>query len=160
MSDNAHVKLYPLVPAITSEQAQLLVDGIQKLLRQFERETATAAADCAVIEDGAVLMIVHESGNEGDLSGCRKDKIAKVIKHFEESFGIEVLNAPPMLVQVDGQWRACDRTALKGLAAEQKLSSEQLAYDLRCERLSQWRQQARLAIKDMWMAPIVARILA
>lgn len=159
-SPNAHVKLYPLVPAINNEQAQALEAGIQKLLRQFEREQATQAADCAVVENGAVLIIVHESGNEGDLSGCRKDKIAKVINHFEQTFGITVLSAPPMLIRVDGKWQACDRAALKALAAEQKLNTELTAYNLRCERLSQWRQQAQTAIKDMWMAPIVERILA
>ena len=160
LSDQAFVKLYPIAPALSAEHAQHLIDAMQKLLRQFEREGASASADCAVLEDGAVLAIAHESGNEGDLSGCRKDKIAKVIKHCEEQHQVRILDAPPMMVHIDGTWQACDRAALKSFAADGKLSQDHMAYDLRLQRLGDWRQSAQMPIKSMWMSPIVAKILS
>ncbi len=158
LSDDAVVNLYPIEPALDDAQQVDLVAALEKLFTQFERESSAGPGHIACLENGRVLMFAYEENPQEALSGCRKDKIAKVLLHIEEKFDIQILNAPPMLVKVGEEWQACHRAGLKELVAAAQLDVQSLAYDTRCDRLADWRDGAVKPIADMWMAPIVERM--
>ena len=114
MNDAAQIVVYPLEPALSADQASQLEKSIQKLFIQFEREEAAGPGLAQCCEDGHVLLVIYEESAQEGLSGCRKDKLAKLLLHFEEKHQVGIINAPPMLVKVAGTWQAHRRT--KGLA--------------------------------------------
>lgn len=159
LPDSAQIHIYPVSPGLTADQQASACSSVEKLLQQFEREGSASKAAVACDKNGVVLLIAYDVGSDADISGCRKDKIAKVLKHCEESFNVCILDAPPMLIEVDGAWMATDRAGLRELHEAKTLSLDGLAYNVRCEDLGTWRSSAIKPIKDMWMKPIVERIV-
>lgn len=159
LSDQAVVKVYPIEPGLDKEQAEQLEGRLQKLLTQFKREGSAGAGAASCIEDGHILVIAWEPGSE-PLSGCRHDKIARLLLQFEEQAGVAILNAPPLLVQVDGQWQAHTRGELKAQVVAGRIGLDNLACNTRCEDLGQWRRTGCTAAGAMWMRPIIERMQA
>ena len=159
LADSAVVQIYPISPSLSAADAEELVSGLTKLFVQFERENNVAAAVINCVEEGSALVMAYEQG-QSNLSGCRKDKVAKFLSQFEEKQHVQILNAPPMLVEVAGSWQAHARSGLKPLVESGAVTLETQAYDLRCQTVGEWRDGAKKQIKDMWMRPIIERLQA
>lgn len=151
--NHAQVWQRPVEPALDAQQASAAVAAIDKLLQQFQREGAISSGECAVDADGHLLVVAWE----GDLSGCRKDKLAKVVAHIEATAGVTILDAPPMVVQIAGSWRVCDRPALRRAVEAGIDDGASRVWNTRAEQLGELRTAPSQPLADSWLAPLVAR---
>ncbi|HEX3135066.1 MAG TPA: hypothetical protein VHX44_15990 [Planctomycetota bacterium] len=151
----ARLVLRPIHPPLAREAATALTQAIDKLFSQFVREDRVSAHAVEVLADGAVLAVAFVDGTP--LSGCSHDKLAQVLTAHEARTGAKLLDAPPIMVEVDGRPTCVDRVGLKGLIAAGRVDANTIHWDLRADTIGVWREHGRRPARDTWLAPLIAR---
>lgn len=150
---SARLALRPIHPPLTPDAANALVQAIDKLFAQFGRENRIAEHAVEVWADGAVLAIGFM--DHGQLSGCSHDKLAQVLAAHEARTGAKLLDAPPIMVEVDGKPISVDRAGLKALVAAGRVTRDSTHWDLRVDTIGAWQERGRVPAHTSWLAPIV-----
>jgi hypothetical protein len=153
--DHAHLRLSAIAPPLDEYAGASLLAALGKLFAQFEREGRISAHAMELLGGGTVLALAWE-GRE-PLSGCSHDKVAQVLKAHQERSGSALLDAPPIVVEVDGVPRAVARPGLRALVAAGAIGPDSWHWDLRCDSVGAWRERGRRAARETWLAPLVAR---
>ena len=152
---SARLVLRPIYPPLTPEAAAALVQAIDKLFAQFIREDRISAHAVEILADGAVLAVAFT--DDTPLSGCSHDKLGQILATHEARTGSKLLDAPPIMVEVDGKPTCVDRVGLKALVAANRVDANSIHWDLRNDTVGAWRQQGRRPARDTWLAPLIAR---
>lgn len=147
LPDDAVVRIWPCLPAVTPDVAAAACAAIDKLLLQFVREGAVAAAGSGWMHDYRALVVAWQAPG-APLSGCRQDKLSKVLAHVSEVLGRDVRDAPPFVVAVGDQPTALDHAAFRAGVAEGVVTETTLAWNLQAADLGTWRHHG--------VAPIAA----
>lgn len=155
---NARLVLRPIHPPLTPDAAAALVQAIDKLFAQFTREDRVSAHAVEVLANGAVLAVAFV--DDTPLSGCSHDKLAQVLAAHEARTGAKVLDAPPIMVEVDGTPTCVDRAGLKALVAAGRVSADTTHWDLRVDTIGAWRERGRVPARSSWLAPLIERLQA
>lgn len=150
---SARLVLRPIHPPLAPDAAAALVQAIDKLFAQFTREDRVSTHAVEVLADGAVLAVAFVDGTP--LSGCSHDKLAQVLKAHEERTGAKLLDAPPIMVEVDGKPTSVDRAGLKALVAAGRVTRDSTHWDLRVDTIGAWQERGRVPAHTSWLAPIV-----
>jgi hypothetical protein len=151
----ARLVLRPIHPPLTPEAAVALIQAIDKLFAQFTREDRISTHAAEVLADGAVLAVAFV--DDTPLSGCSHDKLAQVLTAHETRTGSKLLDAPPIMVEVDGQPTCVDRVGLRALIAAGRVDANTMHWDLRADSVGAWRGNGRRPARDTWLAPLIAR---
>jgi hypothetical protein len=151
----AKMVLRPIHPPITADAAVALVQAIDKLFSQFTRENRVAAHAAEVLADGAVLAVAFV--DDAPLSGCSHDKLGQILAAHETRTGSSVLDAPPIMIEVNGQPTCVDRAGLRTLIAAGQIGPDTIHWDLRINTIGEWNDHGRRPAKDTWLAPLIAR---
>lgn len=154
----ARLVLRPIHPPLAPEAATALVQAIDKLFAQFTREDRVSAHAVEVLADGAVLAVAFVDGTP--LSGCSHDKLAQVLAAHEARTGAKLLDAPPIMVEVDGKPTSVDRSGLKALVAAGRVTSASTHWDLRVDTIGAWQERGRIPARTSWLAPLIERLQA
>ena len=134
LPDHARVHLVPCDPPLDAGDAEALVGQFDKLFAQFAREGRLQAWAVGAQLDGALLALAWIG--DDDLSGCSRDKVARLLLTHEERSGRRLLSAPPILVATSSGARCVDRRGLRELIAAGGVEG---VYDLRAPTLGAWR---------------------
>ena len=135
LPDHARLHLVPCDPPLSPGDAEAFAGQFDKLFAQFAREGRLEAWAVASELDGAVLALAWTG--EEDLSGCSRDKVARLLLTHEERSGRRLLSAPPILAATSAGARCVDRRGLRELIAAGALQG---VYDLRAPTLGVWRR--------------------
>jgi hypothetical protein len=138
LGDDSLVRITPADPPLDEAAWARLESALGKLFAQFEREGRVAAWGCERAAGGAAVVIAW-SAPEGVISGCSHDKLSRLLLAHEEG-DRRLVNAPPILIEVDGAARCLDRAGLRALIAEGRVGPSTPVYDLRAETLAAWRR--------------------
>jgi len=152
---SARLVLRPIDPPLAPDAATALVQAIDKLFAQFTREDRISTHAVEVLANGAVLAVAFV--DDSPLSGCSHDKLGQVLTAHEARTGSKLLDAPPIMVEVDGRPTCVDRAGLKALVAANLVDANSIHWDLRCDMVGTWHQQGRRPARDTWLAPLIAR---
>lgn len=152
LDDAALVRLLAVDPPLGADASAALTGALDKLLAQFAREGRLTRWAVAAEAGGAALVIAWEGPA---ISGCSHDKLAQVLARHEESSGSRLLDAPPILLEVDGRPRAVDRATLKALVAAGRAGPTSTHWDLRVGTLGAWRSHGRRPARETWLAPLL-----
>ncbi len=153
LPDDARIQVLPCDPPLAEDAAAGLVAAIDRLFTQFAREDRVRSWAAQPEADGALLIIAWHG--EGELSGCSKDKLAKVLAAHEERSGSRLLAAPPIVVEVGGAARCVDRAGLRALVAQGAVDAGSIVVDTRVERLGDWRTRGRVAARACWVGRLI-----
>lgn len=151
----ARLVLRPIHPPLAPEAATALVQAIDKLFAQFTREDRISTHAAEVLAEGAVLAVAFV--DDTPLSGCSHDKLAQVLTAHETRTGSKLLDAPPIMVEVDGRPTCVDRVGLKALVAAGRVDANTVHWDLRADSIGAWREHGCRPARDTWLAPLIAR---
>ncbi len=154
LPDAAAVRLIAADPALDAEFAALLLTALAKLFAQFAREARLRAYALELAADGAVLVLAWAA--DAALSGCSHDKINHLLEQFGARSGRRFLDAPPLVVELDGRARAMDRGALRAAVAAGRFSADGFFYDLRAPDVGTWRRAGRRCVRGSWLEPLLA----
>ena len=141
LPDHARLHLVPCDPPLAAADAEALVAQADKLFTQFAREGRLGAWAIEAQVDGAVLAMAWVG--DADLSGCSRDKVARLLLTHEECTGRRLLGAPPILVATTAGARCVDRRGLRELIASGAVEG---VYDLRAATLGAWRSAGRVPL--------------
>ena len=156
LPDDAVLRVCPCDPPLDATAAADLCTAIDKLLTQFVREGSVQAAACTSAANGAVVLIAWQESGE-PLSGCRKDKLEKVLAAHERD-GRQLLAAPPVVLARDGAASCHSLGAVKSLAAVGAINADTLVWDTTLQRLGDWRERGETSVAALpWLA---RRVLA
>lgn len=147
LTDDAGVLLVPADPALDAASASMLGAAIDKLFAQFAREDRIAAWAVEPALDGALLVVAWQ----GELSGCSRDKLAKVLLAHERD-GRRLLSAPPIVVAGAAGARCVSRAGLRQLAA----ADPGLRVVERVDTLGAWRTRGLRPVRESALAAIIA----
>jgi len=153
----ARLVLRPIHPPLAPEAAAALVLAIDKLFAQFTREDRISTHAVEVLADGAVLAVAFV--DDTPLSGCSHDKLAQVLAAHEARTGAKLLDAPPIMVEVDGRPTCVDRVGLKALVTAGRVDANTVHWDLRADSIGAWQERGRRPARDTWLAPLIERFL-
>ena len=142
-------------PGIDPQDQDEVVHTLNKLLTQFVREGAVQAAQCSVEADGHAIVIAWD----GDLSGCRKDKIAKTVQHIETKYAQTILNAPPMLINAVHGWQAVDRQGMRNLVESGEIVADSTVWPAVAANLGALRVSPTV-MAGSYLAPVFQRYTA
>ena len=151
----AQIILRPIHPPITADAAAALVQAIDKLFHQFTCENRVSAHAAEVLADGAVLAVAFV--DDAPLSGCSHDKLGQILAAYEVRTGSRLLDAPPIMIEVNGQPTCVDRAGLRALIAAGHVGPPSIHWDLRLKTIGEWNDHGRRPAKDTWLAPLIAR---
>ena len=154
----AHLVLRPIHPPLTHDAAVALIQAIDKLFAQFTREDRISTHAAEVLADGAVLAVAFV--DDSPLSGCSHDKLAQVLTAHESRTGSKLLDAPPIMIEVDGRPTCVDRVGLRALVEAGHVDANTMHWDLRADTVGAWRDSGRRPARDTWLAPLIERFLA
>lgn len=154
----ARLVLRPIHPPLAPEAATALIQAIDKLFAQFTREDRISSHAAEVLADGAVLAIAFV--DDTPLSGCSHDKLAQVLTAHEARTGSKLLDAPPIMIEVDGRPTCVDRVGLRALIAAGRVDANTIHWDLRADSVGAWREHGRRPARETWLAPLIERVLA
>ena len=154
---SAHLALRPIHPPLAPEAAAALVQAIDKLFAQFIREDRISTHAVEVLANGAVLAVAFVDGTP--LSGCSHDKLGQILATHETRSGCKILDAPPIMVEVDGRPTCVDRVGLKALVAANRVDANSIHWDLGADSVGAWRDNGRRPARDTWLAPLIERFL-
>ena len=154
----ARLVLRPIHPPLTHDAAVVLVQAIDKLFAQFTREDRISTHAAEVLADGAVLAVAFV--DDSPLSGCSHDKLAQVLTAHETRTGSKLLDAPPIMIEVDGRPTCVDRIGLRALIAAGRVDANTMHWDLRADTVGAWRDSGRRPARETWLAPLIERFLA
>ncbi len=155
LPSSAHLALRPIHPPLLPEAAAALVQAIDKLFSQFIREDRISTHAVEVLANGAVLAVAFV--DDTPLSGCSHDKLGQVLAAHEARTGSKLLDAPPIMIEVDGHPTCVDRLGLKALVVANRVDANSIHWDLRSDTVGAWHQQGRRPARDTWLAPLIAR---
>lgn len=150
--------LFPADPAVDEPGRQVLRGMFDKLFAQFAKEGRVANWAVDTDAGGSVLVIAHDvpGGDRAqvggdELSGCSKDKVAKALAHAESQGGPSFLGAPPIVVDIAGRARCCDRATLRKLISSGEIGVDNAVWNLRAQNLGEWRIRNRIPIRESWL---------
>jgi hypothetical protein len=152
LGDDCLVRITAADPPLDAAAWARLEAALAKLFAQFEREGRVGAWGCERAAGGAAVVIAW-SAPEGVISGCSHDKLARLLLAHEEG-GRRLVNAPPILIEVDGSARCLDRAGLRGLVGQGRIGPSTPVYDLRAETLGAWRR-GRKPLRETPLARIL-----
>ena len=153
LPDQASLQLVPCDPPLTLDATASLADQFAKLFAQFAREGRVSTWAVEAQADGSLLAIAWVG--DADLSGCSRDKIARLLLTHEERHGRHLLSAPPIVVATHAGVRCVDRRGLRELIATGAVDAESLIYDLRCATLGAWRAAGSVPLAQSPFAALV-----
>ncbi|MDA3960087.1 MAG: hypothetical protein PF961_04815 [Planctomycetota bacterium] len=160
LPDDALLRVVPCHPALNDEAATAASGAITKLLTQFVREGAVQAAGCEAVHNGGFLLIAWQP-TETPLSGCRQDKLSKVLQDHEQRSGSSLLCPPPIILDQAGDPRCGTQGSLRSQVAVGAVSPDSLAYDHLVKQVGEWRRGMPRPIRDIpWLAKAVERMAA
>jgi len=142
LPDTAAVRVLTCDPPLTEPAP--LVQALDKLFAQFQREGRCTAWDIIVAVDGHAVVVAWDG--PPTLSGCSHDKVNGVLN----AFAPQALTSPPILVA----GRLWMRGALKQAVAAGTVTAATPWWDVRADRLGAWRQQPQ-ALEQGWLWPLV-----
>ncbi|MBA3700223.1 MAG: hypothetical protein H0W78_15355 [Planctomycetes bacterium] len=154
---SAHLVLRPIHPPLAPDAAAALVQAIDKLFAQFTREDRISTHAVEVLADGAVLAVAFV--DDSPLSGCSHDKLGQILAAHEARTGSKLLDAPPIMVKVDGRPTCVDRLGLKALIAAGQVDANTIHWDLRADSVGAWQELGRRPARETWLAPLIERFL-
>jgi hypothetical protein len=159
LPDQARLRVYPLETALDAAGVATLRGGIDKLFRHFRGEGAVGEAAVAIEGGGRLLLLAWVDGTVECLSGCRKDKLARLLRKLESDLAQNLLDTPPLVLEVEGLITCCSRAQLRELVVAGRVDGRSMMWDSRLESLGEWRRSARKPIADSWLAQIVERMV-
>lgn len=152
LPDDAGLLCWPAEPALQPEAAAALVTAIDKLCQQFEREQRLSTWAVEVVEDGRFVLLAWQGVGEG-MSGCRKDKLAKILALHAERSGSRLLDVPPIWVAPAGRPQGFAPAALRPLVAAGEVDAQTPAWNTMANDLGSWRAGAGCALGSIdWLA--------
>lgn len=155
LGDQALVRVTAIAPA--AGHPGLIVPPLAKLFAQFVREGRCRAHGAAVVCDGHALLLAWDGGA---LSGCAGDRIARLLAWCGRRQGIDLLGAPPLVVEGARGWTTCTRAGLRALAAEGVVRPASRVADTRVATLGAWRRQGLAPLAATWIQALLPRLHA
>jgi hypothetical protein len=153
LADTAEILLVPADPPLDAARWGRLEGALGKLFAQFAREGRTSAWGVELVAGGAIVAIAWEGS--GQLSGCGRDTLTRLLL-AQEVDGQRLIGAPPLVVEVAGAARCCDRASLRALAASGAVGATTPAYDLRVADLGSWRVRGRRPLAETAAGRLIA----
>ena len=144
----------PVMDAMASAE---LASAVDKLFAQFEREgsVTTYALEMQAADRFLVLAWCEPSQL---LSGCRKDKLAKVLTLHGERHGCDLLVPPPILLATDAGPKPVTQGALRSQVSVGAAGLDSLAWNHLAQQLGEWNQGQPQPIAEIpWLATAVSR---
>lgn len=155
LGDHVPVRVTAIAPA--ARDHRLIIPPLAKLFAQFMREGRCRAHGAAVVCDGHALLLAWEGGA---LSGCAGDRIARLLAWCGRRQGIDLLSAPPLVVEGERGWTACTRTGLRALAAAGAVRPTSRVADTRVGTLGVWRRQGLAPLENTWVQALLPSLHA
>ncbi len=160
LPDTARLLTVTCEPALTD--ASLFTKLMDALFQHLQSEGRVDAWVAGCEAGGHILQVAYvpaygaACGIEGgDISGCSKDKINRVYAALEETAAVQILAAPPMVLEVDGKAVCCSRKELRQLIAEERVNGESFAWNTRCASLGEWRSSGYTQAHNFWMGQVI-----
>ena len=158
LSDAARLRAVPCHPHLDAGALDAAVTAVDKLLTQFVREGAVGAGGCTGACEGGFLLIAWDE-TAGPLSGCRLDKIDKVLADQERRSGSDLLVPPPICLHREGRPHCVTHAGLRALVAAGEVDRDSRAYDHLVTSLGAWRAGMPRPVADIpWLAGAVVRL--
>ncbi|MCK6489831.1 MAG: hypothetical protein L6R48_16175 [Planctomycetes bacterium] len=155
LGDHAPVRVTAIAPA--ARDHSLLIPPLAKLFAQFVREGRCRGHGAALACDGHALVLAWEGGA---LSGCAGDRLARLLAWCGRRQGIDLLTAPPLVVESTRGWIACTRAGLRALAAAGEVLPGSRVADTRVTTLGAWRRQGLRPLESTWVQALLPSLHA
>ncbi|TVR42519.1 MAG: hypothetical protein EA402_11560 [Planctomycetota bacterium] len=157
LPDHAALRVVPACPALDAAAAADASAAMVKLFSQFQREGRCQSAAIEVLGDGHLLLLAWLGPA---LSGCSHDKINHLLQHLGQRHGRRLLDAPPLVVEVEGVIQHLSHAEFKDLVRQGRLGSHDYAWDSMASTLGDWRLAGRRPLAEHWLSPLLQRALS
>lgn len=155
LPDEALCRIHPVEPLPDAADAAIMCASLDKLLQQFEREEAVGAAASTYDPDG--FLVIAYVPVAAPLSGCRGDKLQKVLRHLEQRCACQILDVPPFALKLAGVRRLLTRAELRTGLRQERIHASDLVWNTVPGTLGAWRRAACEPLERSWLATLVAR---
>jgi hypothetical protein len=143
LSDNAHVWIFGVSPALDREKADVLLRQVDAFLDSWAAHGVPIRAG-RDLREGSFLIIAADEKSER--SGCSIDRLFGTLKQLERDLGVQILDANRVFLRDDGQVRAVPRQEFRTRADASTRVFDTTAEQLGTVRTGAWERAAA----DSW----------
>lgn len=150
MPDSSRVWIFGADRALTSGEAEQLLQDVAAFLEQWKAHGAGVNAACE-LRYNQFLFVAADDSTAADPSGCSIDNMTRTVQRIAEKSGASFLNTPKVHMKLDGEVKTVERPAFKELAKRGEVNEETTVFDNSLISLGDVRQgKWELAAKDSW----------
>jgi hypothetical protein len=113
LSNNAHVWIFGVSPALDEEKQRLLLGKVDAFLDQWAAH-GTPIRAARDVREGSFLIIAADE--TGERSGCSIDRMFGTLRQLESELGVQILDANRIFLRDDGRVRAVPRHEFRNAA--------------------------------------------
>lgn len=139
LSNNAHVWIFGVSPAVDAEQANVLLRHVDGFLDQWASHGAPIRA-ARELREGSFLIIAADEASER--SGCSIDRLFGTLRGLERELGVQILDSNRIFLRDDGRVRAVPRHEFRNAADESTRVFDVTAEQLGAVRSGAWERAA------------------
>ena len=113
LSNNAHVWIFGVSPALDEEKERTLLARVDAFLEQWAAH-GTPIRGARDVREGSFLIIAADE--TGERSGCSIDRMFGTLRQLERELGVQILDANRIFLRHDGRVRAVPRNEFRNAA--------------------------------------------
>jgi hypothetical protein len=136
----SHESLTPMIAVLREMLAQWSINGVIR------------SGGVELLEAGAFLAVAYEPAGS-DISGCTKDQLTHALLDFEKRLGFRLINASPLVVELEGNIRFMDREEFRRLRSEGTVNEQTVVFDYLIDSLSDL-GRFRTTVGQSWYARV------
>lgn len=139
LSNDAHVWIFGISPALDRERSAVLLRNVQEFLDGWDAHGVPirAAAD---LHEGSFLVVAADEKREK--SGCSIDRMFGTLRRMEEELGVKILDANRLFMRSEEGIRAVPRGDFKRAAGPDTIVFDTTAEHLGEVRSGAWEKRA------------------
>jgi len=147
LPDTSPIRIVTACPALGDAAREALVADLADLFARFVAEDKIERFAVEADADGALFPIAWSERGE-PLSGCRKDRVNRLLANHETASGAALV-VPPIAAVADSDGvRALDLAGLKAAVLAGEVGGDTPMWNLVPEDLGSWRSRPRLPLRD------------
>lgn len=143
LSDNAHVWIFGVSPALDEEKQRTLLSRVGAFLDQWAAH-GNPLRGASEVREGSFLIIAADETSER--SGCSIDRMFGTLRQLEQELGVQILDSNRIFLRDDGRVRAVPRHEFRTMANPATPVFDVTAEQLGAIRTGAWERRA----SDSW----------
>jgi len=139
LSNNAHVWIFGVSPALDAERGSVLLRHIDAFLDQWASH-GTPIRAARELREGSFLVIAADEASER--SGCSIDKMFGLLRQLERELNVQILDSNRVFLRDGESVRALPRGEFRNAASASTVVFDVLAEQLGAVRSGTWEKPA------------------